>query len=53
MENPFDKLLKDFNETFSGDAKGKIVEDELHITVGSRTMVIQLMTMIGAQAVGE
>ena len=48
-----DKALNEFNEFFEGDAKAEIVDGRLNITIGSRTLVIRLPSVIGVQAKGS
>ena len=47
---PPDDLIGQFNYIFQGDAKATIKNGELLITIGNRTMVIQLPIVSGAQS---
>ena len=47
-----DNLIARFNSFFEGDAEAKIVNGKLHITIGSRTLVISLPAIVGEQATG-
>ena len=47
-----DKIMEEFNTFFEGDATAGIVNGKLHITIGSRTLVISLPAIVGAQATG-
>ena len=44
------KLIDEFNDFFKHDAKVVIKGNELHITIGGRTMSIRLPFMVGGSS---
>jgi len=45
-----EELLSQFNECFNGIANAKISGNNLEIAIGSKTLIISLPEVIGAQA---
>jgi hypothetical protein len=39
-------LIDRFNSFFEGDAEAKIINGKLHVTIGSRTLVISLPAIV-------
>ena len=48
-----DNLLDTFNSFFEGDAEIIITDNKMEITVGSRTIVISLPTVVSCKAMGS
>ena len=46
-------LIKEFNECFEGDAKIEIVDSEIRITIGSRTLFVSLPEIVGGCSTGS
>jgi len=47
-----EKLIEDFNQYFSGDAYAEIKNNQLEITIGSRTMVISMPSCVVIKSTG-
>jgi hypothetical protein len=47
-----DELLKEFNGFFEGYAKIALSNNRIEITIGSRTLIISVLEVIGVQARG-
>jgi len=46
-------IIDNFNSFFKGNAKIEIDKNNLRITIGSQTLIIQLPSVTGAQSKGS
>ncbi len=46
------ELIEEFNQFFVGEAEAVIKEGRVEITIGTRTLIISLPTIIGGQSTG-
>ncbi len=46
-------LLVEFNSFFKGDAEVIIANNTVEITVGSRTLIVSLPTVVGVDSMGQ
>lgn len=47
------EIIDKFNETFSGDAHASLENNTLEITVGTKTMTIELPSVVGVKSTGS
>jgi hypothetical protein len=43
-------IIEEFNSFFEGNAKIELIENNIEITIGSRTLTIQLPCVIGVKS---
>lgn len=48
----FDGLVEEFNDFFRGDAEATCNSDNLHLTIGGRTVVFRMPALVGFQSRG-
>ena len=46
-------IIDEFNRFFEGSAEIEIKDESLMITIGTQTMIIQLPSVVGMQAVSK
>lgn len=47
------EIVDKFNSLFEGDARAEIKNNDLKITVGSQTLIIQLPSVVGENVCGD
>jgi len=52
-EEHMKEIIDKFNETFSGDAHASLENNTLEITVGTKTMTIELPSVVGVKSTGS